>query len=166
MVVNQIQVALDNARLFREASLTAQRLKFILRSISSGVVSCDLDGRVTSANAAALTMLNYRSEEFVGKKLQDEVFLFRSEPLLLETLRQGASSSSCETTLATKDHRVLEVGISTWQLRDDAGLIIGAIAVFKDLGELKRIQQALAMPPANLEVLIKQIEPFQPNGCL
>jgi len=144
VVINQIQVALDNARLFREASLTAQRLQFILRSISSGVISCDLDGRVTSANAAALELLRYREEELLGKKLQEDVYLFRGEPLLLATLRQGAKASSTETVLTTKDHCELEVGISTWQLRDDAGGIIGATAVFKDIGELKRMQRELA----------------------
>ncbi len=144
VVVNQVQVALENARLFRTAALDAQRLQFILRSISSGVLSCDLQGRITEANEAALTLLNYRREELVGRVLQQDVFLFRGEPLLLEALRQGYAANSTETVLATKDHRDLDAGMSTWQLRDDADTVIGAIAVFKDLGELKRMQRELA----------------------
>src|ERR1700730_11382235 len=63
----QIAVLLENAQLFDEVLSVKNYNENILRSTSNGMVTLDEEGRVATANEAALAILQVTRADFVGQ---------------------------------------------------------------------------------------------------
>ena len=88
-------------------------------------------------------MTGFAAQELVGK-LYEEVFCrdpsFHS--FLLHTLRTGELHIGCETAYPVRSGK-LWISATTSPLRDYDHDIIGAVAVFKDLTERKRLEEQI-----------------------
>src|SRR4029077_377583 len=62
----QIAVLLENAKLFDEVLSVKNYNENILRSTSNGMITLDSDGRVVTANEAALAILKMTGDGVVG----------------------------------------------------------------------------------------------------
>ncbi len=109
----------------------------VLTSMSSGVLTTDLDGRVTYANRAAQELLGALSVDVVGRPLLGLGLLGEADWRKIaasgsEILRfENARSSG-----AVEDY----FGISATALKDGSGYTIGRILIFQNLTELKRLE--------------------------
>jgi two-component system sensor histidine kinase PilS (NtrC family) len=108
-----------------------------IRSMTSGLVTLDLEGRVTSINEAGSEILGVARARLIGEPL--EVHLPQLALLLLEAGPQGTVRRA-EITALRDDGAVRSLGISAAPLADYTGSVIGRVIHFQDLTELRRMQ--------------------------
>ena len=124
----------------------AQRLlAAIVSSCDDGIASKDLDGVVTSWNAAAERIFGYSADEIVGRPITLIIppELHGDEPKILAKIRRGERIDHFETVRLTKDGRHIDVSLTISPIRDAGGKIVGAAKVVRDITERKRSEEAL-----------------------
>jgi len=121
--------------------------KHIVQNVTSGLVTVDEAGRVTSINRTAEEITGYKLEEVY----QEEIgVLF---PGLLDWCRSNGWSpiqgwgklrfSRCETQFQKRDGNVMTLGFSASPLKDSRDQEIGSILIFQDLTELREMEEDL-----------------------
>ncbi|HVR64637.1 MAG TPA: ATP-binding protein [Polyangia bacterium] len=108
-----------------------------IRSLTSGLVTLDLDRRVTSVNDAACEILGIPGVLLFGASLDTHVPALAG---VLSGLRQEATLRRAEITAVRPDSSVRNLGVSAAPLSDSAGKIVGRVLHFQDLTELRRMQ--------------------------
>jgi two-component system CheB/CheR fusion protein len=130
----------------RKASEEArQRLAAIVESSGDAIVSKDLNGIVTSWNRAAEKMFGYTAKEMIGRpittiippELQDD------EMRILETIERGERIERFETMRLTKVGERIDVSLTISPVRDEAGTVVGAAKIARDITKEKKTEQAL-----------------------
>jgi len=121
------------------------RLAAIVDSSDDAIISKDLNGIVTSWNAAAERLFGYKSEEMTGRSILAIIppELQNEEPLILANLRAGRKIDHHETTRVRKDGTRIEVSLTISPVKNLSGKIIGASKIARDISERKRVQEAL-----------------------
>ena len=127
-----------------------RRHRLILDSAGEGIYGIALEGRITFVNPAAARMLGWEVEELLGQRIQD---------IVCHTMRDGTpySRDACSMLAACQDgvvHHVLEdvfwrkdgtrflVEYVSTPIREH-GATVGAVVIFKDITERKRIEQEM-----------------------
>lgn len=123
----------------REQSIDLNKLRalnqLVVDNISSGLLTVDHNGLVTSMNPFAQDVLGVSLEAVYQKPLSS---LFMDQP----DDRMGASTlSRDELTYRRPDGKQLVLGFSASPLRDGAGDLIGQIIVFRDLTDLRELEE-------------------------
>ncbi len=158
-LVAEVVEARNEARKLLRRVLEDQRLKaLILESIPSGLITIDMQGRITTFNSAAQTILGYQAQEVKGKSLEallnvppssiqegSHYFLnVASSPLhkdaLQDVLSKGVEQSG---TLLASDHsgQELVLAMELQPLCNDAGKQVGALITFTDVTSVHRLEE-------------------------
>ncbi|HZC68009.1 MAG TPA: ATP-binding protein [Nitrospirales bacterium] len=118
----------------------------ILRSVSSGVITFNQEGVVTTFNDAAGRILRLNREDVIGKTCA-EVFGANSTVagLLKRCLSTGESITREEFELRLPHGGRFWIGVSTTLLKDREGRLIGTTFVCTDLTEIKALQEQVEM---------------------
>jgi PAS domain S-box-containing protein len=132
------------ARLKVQAEERAGRIEAysenILQSIPSGVISIDNDMRIKSINHSAEHILGVSLQEAIGLNFVD---VFGRQ---IGSLLQGQKSiARAEYPYTTRDGRHLWLGITTSQLKNRAGEVIGMLFIFTDLTDIKALQEEIKL---------------------
>jgi PAS domain S-box-containing protein len=116
----------------------------ILHSVTSGVMTFNCDGKVTTVNPAAETILGLNKEAVLGK-VCGEVFGANNNfsKFVQEALDQKKEVLREESEVVRSDGKKVWLGLTISALRDPKGTLIGAIIVFADLTEMKVLQDQL-----------------------
>jgi two-component system sensor histidine kinase PilS (NtrC family) len=139
-------------RLAREtASLEALQLEHrdVVESMTSGLLTTDLEGIVVSVNRAGLEILGDGSATAVGRPLAELGLLdaagFReaSDTANRSDAPERRANTEVERPLSNGSKQVLGLSISA--LRDAGGQHRGFIVTFRDLTELRRLQDELRL---------------------
>ncbi len=113
----------------------------IMTSMVDGVIAVDNSGTITAVNATAERLTGFPASEIIGNPYRE---IFCRDPsfesLLLDTLQSGRSHIGSEVGYQGR-RGLLWTSVSTSLLRNADGTAIGAVAVFKDLTERKRLEQ-------------------------
>ena len=131
----------------REA-LAAQLVKVqleaaeILRTIRSGIVTVDGQGRLLYANPAATELLGIDLRAFTGKPLLPSLLAVSPQlaDLLERSARDGIRTTRAEGVIRRNDEEV-EIGVTTTVAdtsRPESG--VTATAIFQDISDSKRLQ--------------------------
>lgn len=109
----------------------------VLSSMSSGVVTTDLEGRITFANAPAGELLRIRPGDLVGR-------LLAATGLVSEELLRADRVPENEV-LRFEGNRTplgpdVYFGVTMTSLRDGDGHVTGRILIFQNLTELKKLE--------------------------
>ena len=108
----------------------------ILQSLTSGVITLDLNGRVISVNKSGIEILGLRGEENVlGKDLDTIMSGLHLEDLISKKREQ--------MLYAKPDGRKLTLGFSSSNLKDTENNTQGYIIIFQDLTEVKELEEKL-----------------------
>jgi PAS domain S-box-containing protein len=158
------EVYLDGRRLFTGIvhDLTARvqaeealaqlnrRHQLILDSVGEGIYGIDLEGRTTLVNPAAARLLRWEVEELLGQPMHDLVCHTTRDGtpcshdacLILAACRDGLVRHVLEDVFWRKDgtHFLVEY-VSTPMREHDT--LVGAVIVFKDITERKRLEQEM-----------------------
>ena len=114
----------------------------ILDCISDGVITIDLQKRVTFLNRAMQTMLGYEvpdSELLLACDVLVQSNICSSQDCVLERALQGERVSNFEAIVRRRDGRQMPVSISTDFLLDKEGQLIGLIEVIRDISLVREL---------------------------
>jgi PAS domain S-box-containing protein len=130
----------------RRAAEAQNLLAAIVDSSGDAILSKDLEGRITSWNAAAERLFGYSAEEIVGKSIQTLLPQERSDDFfaILSRIRRGERVEHYETVRKRKDGSTVELSLTVSPIIDSSGRIVGASKIARDLTarrEAEREQQ-------------------------
>lgn len=111
----------------------------ILQSMSSGVITVDLSGKIITFNKSAERITGLRAEDVTGKNPRELYSPFGQ--LILKTLNEKKNKEIVEERFKNVrgDERTLQ--INTRRLLDTNNNVIGILTVFNDLTELKKLEE-------------------------
>jgi PAS domain S-box-containing protein len=130
----------------KQADLAARRLAAIVESSDDAIVSKDLNGIVTSWNPAAERIFGYTAREAIGQSIRMIIpsELQAEEDMVLARIRARQSVDHYETRRRRKDGSELLVSLTVSPIADDAGVVIGASKIARDITERARLQALAA----------------------
>ncbi len=137
-----LQCTLHDVTERRQWEVARLHLAAIVESSDDAILSKDLDGIVTSWNAAAERMFGYRAEEMIGQSVTCIYPPERQRELdqILEHIRNGERFEHYETTRINKEGRRLMVSVTVSPVKDSSGTIIGASDIIRDITERKLLE--------------------------
>jgi PAS domain S-box-containing protein len=134
-------VAIENAQLYEEVRGTRDFLQSIAANSADAIVTADVHGRVTYCSPGTEELLGYRAAEILGTHAVEYYRGGLEEArAFMQRLRVEGRIRSYETVMRTKDGRWVEVSSSLSLLRDTRGVVIGTLAIYKDMTEHKRAE--------------------------
>jgi PAS domain S-box-containing protein len=121
--------------------LAIQHLARIVDSSDDAIISKDLNGVITSWNAAAERMFGYSADEAVGRSIRMIIPADRQqeEDFVLGQIRAGRAVSHYETIRQRKDGTTLPISLTVSPIRDDHGVVVGASKIVRDISERVRL---------------------------
>jgi PAS domain S-box-containing protein len=121
-----------------------------LASIGDAVISTDASGRVKFLNLAAEKMTGWPSNEAVGLPLESifKIVHEKTRETVSNPISQALSQGEVvalanHTVLIARDGTETDIEDSAAPIRDSTGRIIGAVMVFHDVTERRKVSRAL-----------------------
>ncbi len=136
-----------------EAALFAEkeRAEVTLHSIGDAVVTTDAQGRIDYLNPVAETLTRWTQGELRGRPIADALCLIHDgtraplENPVTQCLGNGeVVQGDHQGLLVRRDGEEIAIVSSAAPIRDRAGAIIGAIMVFRDVSDHRKLSQQLA----------------------
>jgi PAS domain S-box-containing protein len=123
----------------------AFRLAAIVESAEDAIVSKDLNGIVSSWNAAAERIFGWKAEEIIGKSILTIIppELHGDEDMILGKVRRGERIEHFETLRVRKDGQRIDVSLTISPIKNESGMIVGAAKIARDITKQKRAEEAL-----------------------
>ncbi|TZE81087.1 diguanylate cyclase [Calorimonas adulescens] len=127
-----------------------EKLRITITSIGDGVISTDINGRITILNKVAEKLTGWKQEEALGKPIE-EVFNIINEntrvkcenPIQRVVERGTIIGLANHTALISKDGTERSIADSAAPIKDSDGNVQGVILVFRDITEEKRKQDEI-----------------------
>ena len=120
-------------------------LAAILMSCPDPIIGETLDGIINFWNPAAEKLYGYSAQEAIGQPISMLAPAGQRAELtgLLHRVLQGQVVEAYETVRRARDGELLDVSLTIFPVRDDAGTIIGASATTRDITQRRRDAAAL-----------------------
>jgi len=112
----------------------------ILETMQDGLLVVDMGRHITLMNRTFENLFELRGEA-LGAPLLETVRHATLDRLIAETLRTGERMQSQLTVTDSKTNAERHVEVSAVPLKDDMDLISGAVILFHDITQLKRVDQ-------------------------
>lgn len=122
---------------------TRDYLANILDNSADMIATTALDGSIVEFNAAAERILGYRRDEVVGKNSSVFYCDLKARELLYASVKDDKPAQNTETQLRCKDGRIIDAELTISPLRDNAGKLIGAICIGRDITQAKTMRHEL-----------------------
>jgi PAS domain S-box-containing protein len=170
---NMAAAAIENARLHerlaaqvREITAMKTAQDRLLRSVSSGIISVDPQGTITSCNKAAADMLSVTPEQIEGRPLRDVLpprfMLALGAPFDGLGVEPGATIQGFEMAGVLPGRGYVHFGHRLSPIRDEAGLNIGWVLVLEDHTERELLERDRRRATAEREQIKKIFEHYMP----
>lgn len=139
--------------------------ELLLNSAGEGIYGLDRRGNTTFVNPAAARMLGWVAEDLIGRcmhlvlhhtRVDGSPYPSDSCPIYA-TLKDGSVRSVEDEVFWRKDGTSFPVEYVSTPIRED-GEITGAVVVFKDITERKRVEEALASSEERFRQLAENIQ--------
>ncbi len=134
MLAGYIGIAVENALLYKEVYLRKIYNENVLENIPCGVIVINKDCKVNTFNKSAAKMLNIFSHDVLGKDVKHIGSIFSDS--ILRTLKDKKTYEMNEITHPIT-HSIYAVSTA---LLLDTSRELGAIMVFSDLSEVKKLE--------------------------
>jgi len=132
--------ALENARLYEQIMDATEYSAAVLRSLSSGLIVTDRELTVGKINRAALEMLGLEEMETVGRRMTELRGASGIAGLMRDALESGRPVDQGEVEISVGDKK-LPVGLSVSFMTDHQGRVLGAVANFRDLSQVRKLAE-------------------------
>ncbi|WP_316813770.1 PAS domain S-box protein [Pedobacter heparinus] len=138
------EILIAKLRLAEERSAM---LAAIVDSSDDAIISKDLNGFVTSWNAAAERIFGYSAAEMIGTSITKLIPTDRTEEesLILSKLRRGERVQYFHTKRLTKSGALIDVSLTISPVKDQKGSIIGVSKIARDITDLIEAEKQSAM---------------------
>jgi len=115
----------------------------IIQSMEAGLLTVDLEGRITSLNSGAEKIFGCKSSRVTGQPLISVLDPEEANVLLSIPPPTGSPRFSRETTLTDLDGRKKSIGFTVTDRIDNRGYKVGTIVSFRDISEIKQMQSEI-----------------------
>lgn len=139
LLSSHVGIALENARLYREALLDRVRLATVLEQLPEGVVVRDAAGQVLVFNETARNLAK-RLDGWLEVYRPNGNMLDRPEHPVWRALEYGEGVTGMEAELREDGARI-PVLVNAAPIRHPDGAFAGAVAVFQDITPLKKLER-------------------------
>jgi PAS domain S-box-containing protein len=121
---------------------TARLLASIVESSDDAIIGKSLDGTIQSWNAAAERLFGYTAEHAVGRHISLVIPPERiaEEDHIIASLKAGRRIEHFETERLRSDGGRILVSLMISPIKDDAGSVVGASKIVRDITERKRAE--------------------------
>jgi PAS domain S-box-containing protein len=116
-------------------SITKKDLEFILNSTHDGMIAVNGEGIVNLFNWAAENITGLKASEIIGRLAVDSIPNTRLHIVLKEGTPELNQQQSIENTVILTNR---------FPIRDESDKVIGAVAVFRDITELKHLSEQVS----------------------
>ena len=128
------------------SDISARHLAKVVESSDDAIISKDLNSTIISWNAAAERMFGYTAAEAIGRSIRmiipdDRQF---EEDDVLARIRAGEAVTHYETIRLRKDGTPIPISLTVSPIYDDAGVVVGASKIARDITERSRLEAAAA----------------------
>jgi len=120
-----------------------EKLLTIVGSIADGVITVDLDWRITFINNAAQRITGFKAQEAMGQPCWE---IFRTDVCdvncpLKKTFATGDPVINQPVCITNRNGQRIPISISTALLKDERGELIGGVETFRDLDLARRLHE-------------------------
>ncbi len=152
---NELQKAHEDLRESEE------KYRLLVETMSDGLGTQDKNGLITYVNDKFCKMLNYKSDEFVGRPVTyflDE----RNKQILREQIykRRKDEVQSYELEWTGRDGNQIPTIISPQAIFDEKGDFKGSFAVITDISDRKQAEESLRKQTHDLDERVKELNCF------
>ncbi|MCP3874628.1 MAG: response regulator, partial [Desulfobacteraceae bacterium] len=134
-----------------------ERYHSVMEAAPDPMVIYDMEGKVTYLNLAFTSVFGWTLEEVSGKKLD-----FVPQGNMPETIEvinrvsRGEKNVPFETRRYTKDRKIIDVQGSSSTFKDYNGNPVGAVVLFRDVTQKRKMEQELKQYSKNLENMVTE----------
>ena len=160
-----IAIALQNARLFTERSQIEHELKYqanLLQNVSDAIIATDNEFRIQSWNRAAEMIYGWTEDEALGQlieQLSRPIYQHKTrEAVLAEFLANGRWEGHIQQY--RKDGTLIPILTAVTAIKNDKGIITGAVAVNRDITDKLQIEESLRQRTHALEARNEDLAQF------
>jgi diguanylate cyclase (GGDEF)-like protein/PAS domain S-box-containing protein len=128
-----------------------EKAQVTLQSIGDAVITADAEGRIEYLNPVAEALTGWDTAEAAGRPVAEIIHLLGEatrQPIdnpILRCLREGRIVELVEPSLlVSRSGQEISIQDSAAPIRDRGGRLIGAVMVFHDVSQERRLQRALA----------------------
>lgn len=144
-VANGIGVSVISGRMHQSRAGLAGKMAAIVNSSDDAIIGKTMEGMISSWNPSAEKLFGYTAAEAIGQPI---LILFPTEhadeqPEILARVAQGESVRNLDTVRLRKDGARVHVSVTLSPIKDNAGKVIGASKVARDITERKQAEAAL-----------------------
>jgi len=145
-----VEMVLYKARMEHILKEREEWLSVTLNGIGDGVLATDSLGKIFLINPVAERILGISKSRAIGEPIE-KVFICRDgdeaapdENPILSVIREGITSHSAfETFLFRPDREAVPIEYRITRIESARGLVMGAVMIFKDISETRKIQSEL-----------------------
>ena len=121
---------------------TARLLASIVESSNDAIIGKSLDGVIQSWNAAAEQLFGYTAEQVLGQHISLVIPPERltEEDEIIASLKEGKQIEHYETERVRRDGQRVTVSLTISPIKDEAGNVVGASKIARDITERKRAE--------------------------
>ena len=139
---NQAAMAIENARLYQEATEEKRKTETILRESFSGIIVTDVDLRIVTFNSGAEAITGNKASDVIGKRLPEVLgpAIASTQSPLGYVIATGQRVPPQETTIQTGGGS-RDVLLGTAALHDGHGTLFGYLLSLADITRLKEVDR-------------------------
>jgi signal transduction histidine kinase len=165
-------LSVDHLYMKHSLQETEENLRELISVMPAAIYACDRDGIVTYYNPQAAEMWGRTPQlhdppwSFLDSRRiyrLDGTLLPAEDAPLKRVLSTGVPMVNCEFVLERPDDSRVNILANIAALRDSAGVVTGAVSIFQDITELKRIQQEREDLLRELERSNRELSQFSYN---
>lgn len=151
----QSALFLENTLLVTGSDVERVVARAVLESMADGVMTLDWEKKITSFNPAAEQITGWRAEDAIGRTCAE---VMRARYLCPGSEEAGGCAENCPLLTLLADQELMERGLtveghshtksgeprylsSTYSVVADRGDLLGAVVLFRDITEKKRLEE-------------------------
>lgn len=149
--ISHIQDISDRKRDHHALFEASELAEVTFEAIGEGVIRIDADGCIREVNSAGADLLGVSRDDLMGAYFVDTVQFYAADELrqldnpVAQVLAQGERVRvPIFTRLRRRDGQLLSISDSISPIHDDTGAIRGAVFVFQDISDARRMNDDLA----------------------
>ena len=151
-----ISVLFDARRQIEE---TVAKLAAVSRSTRDAIVGYGLDGTILGLNAGAEQLFGVKAQDIIGQPARTLVLAEQSDDLerLLAVMYSGQPIENYEAQYHSLGGETFDIRLSLSPIEDQAGRLIGAVSIARDITEQKQAERQLRASEALHQLILGNI---------